>query len=595
MAESILMVKFFQSTNDFPLLVSLGDKKPSCGLSRWKEKNSLRFLPSDDEGFAVRGDKRRLLYKGRRCSHRFTILNDGAFEYDCILLKEPESNVITLKMEGAVNYDFFRQPDFVPDDFLKGSYAVYKKETLIGEGTGKLCHIHRPLIVDNRGHKVWGELSVVGNELRITIPEWWLASAKFPVTVDPTIGTSTVGSQNKWIPDPSDPYPEELFFEIAMPVNRFLVSEAINGLCTAYYYSNTKDRDGGGRPIIFSDSSNKPSVKKSSNENFINLNYAGSWRSDTFQGGSISSGSYIWFGLFTEYMWFPRFDFGVNCYSSSWEDLTGIPNTYPIYAWNEIYNFKLSMYFTYTSAQNYVLTLTQGVNLSESKKIMSEYYRVSAQTANTTDDRKLKADYKRDNFDNVNGSTAVNPLFIFFRECFETVGNSIGISRLPVFNRFMNDDIKLITETHNSREINRKFDDVISNYDIANRSHGFIKTLTENIFSFDNFYFTVLILRTIQETQSTTDTFQQVRDYIRYLKIETAIIAEIERSGDFYRIQNDSVNVDGFSFRHLLIFIKLFSASFVRDVILKRFLVSKEQIELKSLITKDLRIESKIN
>jgi len=588
-------VRFLQSQNDFPLFVSLGDKKPSCGLSRWNGKNNLRFSPSDDEGFTLRGDRHRFLYKGRRRSHRFTILNDGAFEYDCILLKEPESNVIALKMEGAELYDFFKQPDFVPDDFLKGSYAVYKKETLVGEGTGKLCHIHRPLIIDSRGRKIWGELSVNGNVLNITIPEWWLASAKYPVTVDPTIGTNTVGSQNKWIPDPSDPYPEELFFEIAMPVNRFLVSEAINGLCTAYYYSNSKDSDGGGRPIIFSDSSNKPSVKKSSNENFINLNYAGSWRSGTFQGGSISSGSYIWFGLFTEYMWFPRFDFGVNCYASSWEDLTGIPYTYPIYAWNEIYNFKLSMYFTYTSAQNYVLTLTQGVNLSESKKIISEYYRVSAQTANTTDDRKLKADYKRNTFDIVNGSTAVNPLFTFLRECFETVGYSIGLSRLPVFNRFMNDDVKLNTEINNSREINRKFDDVISNTDIANRSHGFIKTITENILSFDNFDFSVLILRTIQDTQNTTDIFQQVRDYIRCLKIETAIITETERSGDFYRMQNDLVDVDGFSFRHLLIFIKLFSASFVRDVLLKRFLVSKEQIEMKSLITKDLRIESKIN
>jgi hypothetical protein len=98
-------------------------------------------------------------------------------------------------MEGAEHYDFFRQPDFVKEPFLKGSYAVYKKETLLGEGTGKLCHIHRPEIIDARGRRCWGDLSIMGNELRITVPERWLSEAKYPVVVDPTIGTSTVGSQ----------------------------------------------------------------------------------------------------------------------------------------------------------------------------------------------------------------------------------------------------------------------------------------------------------------------------------------------------------------------------------------------------------------
>jgi hypothetical protein len=48
------------------------------------------------------------MYKGRKRSHRFTILGDTAFEYDCILNREPESNVITLRMDGAENFDFFR-------------------------------------------------------------------------------------------------------------------------------------------------------------------------------------------------------------------------------------------------------------------------------------------------------------------------------------------------------------------------------------------------------------------------------------------------------------------------------------------------------
>jgi hypothetical protein len=75
-------IKFLQSTADFPLTVALGQKVPSWGLSRWRGKSDLRFIPPDNESFSLRGDKQRLIYKGRKRSHRFTILGDNSFEYD---------------------------------------------------------------------------------------------------------------------------------------------------------------------------------------------------------------------------------------------------------------------------------------------------------------------------------------------------------------------------------------------------------------------------------------------------------------------------------------------------------------------------------
>jgi hypothetical protein len=253
-------VRFRQSRNDFPLTVSLGDKAPAWGLSRWAG-SGLHFLPPDDEGFTMRGDKRRLVYKGRRRSHRFTILGDTAFEYDCILNREPESNVITLLMEGAENFDFFRQPDCIKNPLLAGSYAVYKKETLVGEGTGKLCHIHRPEIIDSRGRRVFGDLSVTGNKLCITIPETWLSEAKYPVVVDPTIGTTTVGSLEKWYDPLNNDTDDELnwkplWFEISIAVNKFSVAQAINGECLAYVYVNDGSQYDENRPIIYSDNGN---------------------------------------------------------------------------------------------------------------------------------------------------------------------------------------------------------------------------------------------------------------------------------------------------------------------------------------------------
>jgi len=107
------MSRFLQSQNDFPLTVKLGEKSPTWGLSRWRGDKGLSFIPSDDEGYSLRGDKQRLVYNGARRSHRITILGDKSFEYDLILMKEPDSNVITIRMEGAENYEFLRQPDFI--------------------------------------------------------------------------------------------------------------------------------------------------------------------------------------------------------------------------------------------------------------------------------------------------------------------------------------------------------------------------------------------------------------------------------------------------------------------------------------------------
>jgi hypothetical protein len=378
-------VRFFQSQNDFPVQVTLGEKVPAWGLSRWGS-SGLRFVPPDDEGFTLRGDRWRLVYKGWRRSHRFTILGDTAFEYDCILNREPESNVITLIMEGAGNFDFFRQPDFIKDPFLKGSYAVYKKETLLGEGTGKLCHIHSPLIIDSRGRQCWGDLSVTGNMLCITIPEAWLSEAKYPVIIDPTIGTTTVGSQTHWNNVDNESY-DQLFLEASLGVNRFLVTESFTGTGTAFVYAYETDYDGRCKPVLYSDNNNTPLTRKSQSEGFfdsaVTSGKPASWRSTTFQSReTISTGSYIWFGLFCD--WFaPRFDYGAKCYWDYW-DTKGddIPDTYPLWRADSYYDFKLSMYFTYASAHNYTRTLTQGVTLTDSRKQAADYKRATAMNAN---------------------------------------------------------------------------------------------------------------------------------------------------------------------------------------------------------------------
>jgi hypothetical protein len=321
-------------------MVELGRAVPSWGLCRWGG-SGLRFVPPDDEGFTLRGDKHRLVYRGRRRSHRFTILGDTAFEYDCILEKEPESNVITLLMEGAEQFDFFKQPDFVREPLLAGSYAVYKKETRAGEGTGKLCHIHRPEIIDSQGRRCWGDLSVIGNELRITIPEDFLSEAKYPVIVDPTIGSSSAGAYHSFYYIHDSEYEECLegwedegatAAQIAeyledwkiMPTahnellfNRWTNSEPVQGLCNVFFH--VAEINYGNYnvfvPVLFNEAGNIPDIRISSKE-YGWLGTRGvsplGWNTVTFQvQNTVAANSPLWLGSMASGMGI-SFDYGAD-------------------------------------------------------------------------------------------------------------------------------------------------------------------------------------------------------------------------------------------------------------------------------------------
>ena len=573
-------VRFRQSVNDFPLMVSLGKKSPSFGLKRFKQ--GLRFIPPDDEGFALRGDRRQLLYKGRRRSHRFTILGDCSFEYDCILLKEPESNVISLSMEGAESFDFFRQPDFLKEPLLAGSYAVYKKETLIGEGTGKLCHIHRPEIIDARGRRCWGGLAVVGNELRVTIPENWLSEAKYPVVVDPTIGTSTVGSQNIYYNVDNEDY-YALMFELSIPVNRFLVSETINGECTAYFYVNQDDPEAGGRPMIFSDNNNLPLNRKSMQENFVDLRVTSGkpkgWRSVTFKSnGSIASGSYIWFGLYCENYWMPRFDWGSRCYSNwwyEWCDWGVIPDKYPDYSFQWYDDFRLSMYFTYTSAQNYMRTLTQGVKL--------------------TDNRKLTGDYKRTATQTVKVNSALKRFETFIRKCAMTVNNTMNISSLPLFLRKVTEQIKVTMSKNEKMSLSRKCVDDVKINSETKRIHNVIRSIQDCLKIFDTQSFSVLFVRSVCDTAMATDYFRHLGSFIRGLLVTAGSSAETTHKAEYYRFNSENVQIVGKVNRGLLLFVRIVTQVFIRDYLLRRFLKAREELVLKSAVCREITLESKID
>jgi hypothetical protein len=626
-------------------MVDLGGKVPAWGLSRW-EGAGLRFRPPDDEGFTLRGNSRQLLYRGRNKSHRITILGDSAFEYDCILNREPDSNVVTLGIEGAEQFDFFRQPDFVQDPFLKGSYAVYKKETLIGEGTGKLCHIHRPKIIDVLGRNVWGSLHISGNMLTITIPEQWLANAKYPVVVDPVIGMSALGAfgpdDDTEIEDPNNYWGYDDWNGMELPhhmgVNKFTAPHNITGNCTAYLYvdyypggyfwSTTQDKVW---PVLYTHNSqrNWPNIIKSSNGGYISndvgrTNPVGpprGWRNTNITvDGTIQQGEIFWFGF---HFWRiePRFDYGGELYRSyapyyqntyaamrqkyynypieietEWEE-DAYGNEIEVEVWcDPVHNLKISMYLDYTvSAINYTRTLTQGVKLADNRKLTGTYKRTATQTVKGSTVLKNIGSFYRNCVMNVQNSMVLKRFESFYRNCLMSVQNTAGLIRTPTFIRMAAEQINTTMEIINKRTLNRTLPDQTSVQSSITRHPVFLREVLNSIKASDYSAYSVVWLRYLSEQETALDQNRHISGYIRSLYTMAGSLAETSHTGEYYRKQMDTTTVEGVTLRHLFIFIRLITTGFVRDFIIRRFLKSNEDIVLKSPVCREIEIESHIH
>jgi hypothetical protein len=592
-----IAARFLQSARDFPLAVELGER-PSWALRR-QAGAGLRFLPDGDEGYTLRGDRRRLLYKGRKRSHRFTVLGDTSFEYDCILNREPDSNIVAITLEGAEGFEFCRQPDWLTDPLLAGSYAVYKKDTLAGEGTGKLCHIHRPCIIDARGRRVWGDLRVLGDKLLIAIPEGWLADAAYPVTVDPVVGTATVGSQTLWDSDPPEPW-EPLCFDGTIPVNRFLLNDRIDGQCTAYFYTyDNRDPYEGGCAVLYSDSGNKPLTRRSADEQFIDFTVNGSrppgWRGGTFRSaGAVAGGSYVWFGLFCLYLWYPRFDYGLGCYNQMWGD-EAIPDTYPQKYLSPYENFRLSMYFEYSSAQNYTRTLTQGVRLSDSRALTGNYLRAaSAQGDN---------------------SAGANRAAHFYRE--HVAGGKVtdAVSRIKGYCRHAADGLFMHGVAGSGRGIRRGFSEGVRSDGAQSRSVGHNRNIGNTAFSAAAAAWGRAFYRFINAAMQVSSGMAHAWDFARHLEIFGFVSTGAGHGGDYIRglytaagnlavprqaagyrrFAADWAGNGAYALRHLFVFVRLVTGGVIRDLLLGRFLKAKEDLVLKSPLCREMVLESRIH
>lgn len=150
----------------------------------------------------------------------------GGFEFEIILKIKPPSNAYALPIDTE-NLVFHYQPplddvlivseyDFVnaTHAIINGTVIVHRPENVVGSyavyhsskrgnrfKTGKAYHIYRPELIDAEGNRAWANFTINENQLMITLPKKFLDTAKYPITIDPSFGYTTVGGSNRALQD----------------------------------------------------------------------------------------------------------------------------------------------------------------------------------------------------------------------------------------------------------------------------------------------------------------------------------------------------------------------------------------------------------
>lgn len=198
---------------------------PHAKLKRWGEECHLCVKPAGDieeVEFEVEQDKVKSKYKVKQEGFELELESEfyafppdaqnelGAFEFNIILNKKPPTNrlVFDIETQGLTSY---YQPPLTPEetadgvirpDNVVGSYAVYhatrgnmhaSQEDAERYKCGKGFHIYRPKLTDDIGNGAWADLDISNGVLTVTLPQGFLDSAVYPVSIDPNFGYETGG------------------------------------------------------------------------------------------------------------------------------------------------------------------------------------------------------------------------------------------------------------------------------------------------------------------------------------------------------------------------------------------------------------------
>jgi hypothetical protein len=205
--------------------------------------------------------------------------------------------------------------------------------------------------------------------------------------------------------------------------------------------------------------------------------------------------------------------------------------------WGNRYDIKLSMYFEFSQAQNHVRTLTQGVSLSDSKSVNRSVRRVLVSGAAAF-------------------QGAANGVLLLIRRSADSAAALPALSRSGSFNRFV-------------------YDTARSASDVIRGSLGVIRHIADSAAALP------ALSRSVSFNRFVYDTARSASDAIRG---SLGVIREITETA----AARCSLS------RRLDIAVKIVTFAAVRDFIARRFLLAGARLDIKSKITREIVIDSRI-
>lgn len=190
---------------------AVGDKfVPNINASKWNDECWLNINHSDvvvaqKEGFV---DGEVSLVIGNN-THQYYIDENGKLEYEIIYAARPPYDDEILHLTFSEGMTFWYQPPLtaqeIADGFKRpenvvGSYVAYHSRKDNKYQTGKHSHIYAMTLIDADGKKSKPQMDIVAGAttgtLTIKMDKAWLDAAKYPVTLDPTLGYTVAGGSS---------------------------------------------------------------------------------------------------------------------------------------------------------------------------------------------------------------------------------------------------------------------------------------------------------------------------------------------------------------------------------------------------------------
>jgi hypothetical protein len=122
----------------------------------------------------------------------------------------------------------------------------------------------------------------------------------------------------------------------------------------------------------------------------------------------------------------------------------------------------------------------------------------------------------------------------------------------------------------------------------------FFTTIKEAVHGLENITFPVNYVRSLFVKTTATDNLKNLQSFFCVL-IDIVRTKTIEKNGwvNTHKL-TDSVHAAGTASRSLMLFVRIITGAFVRDYIIGRFLKARSELVLKSCITREIVLESRI-